>query len=352
MKKLKGVIIGILLIVILALIGLFYVEENIAAISDIQDYQEITIEDNWYGKKVLSYLEEEGIIKNADIAYYYLRLKNIDMNIKAGTYQIDKSLSLEEIIAYLSDGKNAIQNTVSVKLLEGYRLKDYAVLIAESTNLEAEELLEYWNDTFAVEELCNDYQFLEDRPFSDDVKYLLEGYLFPDTYEFFAKTSAEEVTRKILDNTNYYYEKYKEDFENSKYSIHQIFSLASIIQRESGNVEEMKDISSVFYNRLDAGMQLQSSVTVCYALDIGVNEDWTKCEITQSEYDPYNTYQIIGFPPGPICSFNEYALAAALKPNNTDYYFFIGNVCGEGQTIFARTYQEQLENQARYLTCY
>ena len=352
MKKLKGLIIGLLFIVIVALIGLFYVKENIAAISDIQDYQEITIEDNWYGKKILSYLEEEGIIKNADIAYYYLRLKNIDMNIKAGTYQIDKSLSLEEIIAYLSDGKNAIQNTVSVKLLEGYRLKDYAVLIAESTNLEAEELLEYWNDTFAVEELCNDYLFLEDRYFSDDVKYLLEGYLFPDTYEFFANTSAEEVTRKILDNTNYYFEKYKEDFENSKYSIHQIFSLASIIQRESGNVEEMKDISSVFYNRLDAGMQLQSSVTVCYALDIGVNEDWTKCEITQSEYDPYNTYQIIGFPPGPICSFNEYALVAALKPNNTDYYFFIGNVCGEGQTIFARTYQEQLENQARYLTCY
>ena len=114
----------------------------------------------------------------------------------------------------------------------------------------------------------------------------------------------------------------------------------------------MKDVASVFYNRLSVGMQLQSSVTVCYALDISLNGDWAKCEITQTDYDPYNTYQIIGFPPGPICAISEDALVAALYPNDTEYFFFIGNVCGGGETIFAKTYAEQLENQERYLTCY
>lgn len=344
----------LILICILFFGVFFFIHENLKPISNIKDdFKEVIIEDNWYGKKVLNYLEDEKIIKNGDIAYYYVRFKNIKTDFKAGRYVIDRSKNLEEIIQYLSDGKNAIQDTVTVRLIEGYRLKDYASIIADNTNLNYEDLLNYWNNDEIIKDVFfKDYPFLTNDLLNNDVKFDLEGYLFPDTYEFFYETSNEEVTRKLLDNTLDIYNKYLEDINSSEYSVNQIFTLASIIQRESSNVDDMKDIASVFYNRLNIGMQLQSSVTVCYSLDIGINGDWAKCEITQDHFDPYNTYQIIGFPPGPICAFNEYALEAALNPNITDYYFFIGDVCDSGETIFAKTYAEQLENQSRYLTCY
>ena len=352
-KRTKLLIILLVLLLLIGGTGYFMVRESLRPSSTSEeDTVSITIEENWYGRKVLSYLEEVGLLRNADIAYYYTRLKNIDTDFKAGTYEVSRAWDLEKLIGYLSDGNNAIQETVSIKLLEGYRIKDFAETIAENTDLSYDELISYWNDKDVLRSYMNDYPFLSEDILGDDVMYLFEGYLFPDTYEFFIHTDADEVTRKLLDNTLAVYNRYEDLFRQSEYSVHEIFTLASIIQRESGDPDDMRDVSSVFHNRLAAGMQLQSSVTVCYSLDIGINEDWTKCEITQTEHHPYNTYQVIGFPPGPICAFSEDALSAALEPSKTDYYFFIGNVCGGGETIFASTYEEQLANQERYLTCY
>lgn len=354
MKKTAKIIIIVLLVLLLfGGFGIFYIKNSLKPVSNTKDdLVEIKIEDNWYGKKVFNYLQEQNVIKNATVAYYYSRLKKLDVSFKAGQYEIDRSMSLENIIAYLSDASNAIQDTVVVTLIEGYRLKDFAQIISEKTKLSYDELISYWTNEDEIKSIMIDYPFLTEYIFKDDVKYTLEGYLFPDTYEFFRDSSPRDITIKMLDNTKHYFEKYEQGFKNSEYTIHQIFTLASIIQRESSNNNDMKDVASVFYNRLNVGMQLQSSVTVCYALDVGLNEDWTKCEITQTDYDPYNTYQIYGFPPGPICAISEDALVAALYPNETEYFFFIGNVCGGGETIFAKTYAEQLENQARYLTCY
>ncbi|MBR0461390.1 MAG: endolytic transglycosylase MltG [Erysipelotrichaceae bacterium] len=354
MKKSTKLLITVLVLLLLVAAGAFFVlKTSLSPVSkDPESVQTITIEDNWYGKKVLSYLEDEGIIKSADIAYLYTKLKKIDINFMAGTYDVSPSWTIEELIDYLSDGNNAIQDTVTIKLIEGNRLKEFANIIAKDTNLNAEELLAYWNDENVVRKFMKDYPFLTEDVLNEDSTMYLEGYLFPDTYEFFANTDCEEVTRKILDNTLVYYNKYKSAIEASELSVHEIFTLASIVQRESGNPDDMKDVASVFYNRMNAGMQLQSSVTVCYVLDIGLSEDWTKCEITQTEFNPYNTYQVFGLPPGAICAFNEYALDAVLDPNETEYYFFIGDVCGTGETIFAKTYAEQLENQEKYLTCY
>ena len=197
-----------------------------------------------------------------------------------------------------------------------------------------------------------DYPFLTEEMFDTDVKCLLEGYLFPDTYEFFKSTTIDNVTKRLLDSMLAVYNEYKDGFDTSRYSIHELFTLASIVQRETGNTSDMAKVASVFYNRLDEGMQLQSSVTVCYALDIGLGEDWTKCEVIQDSSDPYNTYQVQGFPPGAICNPGKDAIKAVLYPEETDYFFFIGDVCGDGGTIFAKTYGEQLENQKEYLSCY
>ena len=355
MKKKKT---NILLIIILFLfvlgvgLGFVFVKTCMSPVSKTHDEKTITVENNWYGKKVLEYLEEENVIRNGDVAYYYAKLNNIVLDFKAGTYIVDTSLSFKDLVTYLSNGNNAIQDTVSIKFMEGSRIKDFAKEISDNTNLEYDEIIAYWNDKDSIKSLMNDYPFLSEDIFDEDVKYYLEGYLFPDTYEFFSSTDVVEVTRKMLDKTLVIYNKYLDLFNSSSYSVHEIFTLASIVQRESGNKDDMKKIAGVFYNRLNDGMALQSSVTVCYALDIGLNEDWTKCEIIQETRDPYNTYQFVGLPPGPICCFGEDALLACLDPEENDYYYFIGDVCDSGETIFAKTYAEQLANQKEYLSCY
>ena len=357
-KKKKDNTTKILLLVVLFLfvlgviLGFVFIKSNMDPVSSSSEEVSITIEDNWYGKTVLKYLQEENVIHNGDVAYYYAKLKHISLDFKAGTYTVDKSWSFENLVSYLSDGNNAIQDTVTIKFMEGTRLIDFANEISNNTNLTFDEIVAYWNDEDSIRSLMSDYPFLTEEMFGEDVKYLLEGYLFPDTYEFFANTTVEDVTRKILNETLSLYNEYKSDFEASDYSIHEIFTLASIVQRESGNPDDMSKVASVFYNRLNQGMQLQSSVTVCYALNIGLGEDWTKCEVIQDEEDPYNTYQIMGLPPGAICSFGKDALVATLRPADTNYLFFIGDVCGDGETIFAETYEEQLANQEEYLSCY
>lgn len=352
-KSLKVLLISVIALFAVALVlGFSLVKVSMSPVSKETDKVEVTIEDNWYGKTVLKYLENQKVIHNSDIAYLYAKLNNISLDFKVGTYEVDKSSSFENIVAYLSDGNNAIQDTVTVKFMEGTRVIDFANTLADNTTLEYDDILAYWNNENNIKALMSDYPFLTNEMFNENVRYYLEGYLFPDTYEFYRNTTVEQATRKMLDETLKLYNEYKSDFDSSKYSIHQIFTLASIVQRESGNSEDMAKVASVFYNRLDEGMQLQSSVTVCYALNIGLGDDWTKCEITQTDSDPYNTYQISGFPPGAICNFGKAALIATLEPEDTDYFYFIGDVCGDGGTIFAKTYEEQLANQEEYLGCY
>lgn len=351
-KKQTTFIVVLLLLIFVGIGGLFALINTSIKGFDNPQTKTITIEDNWYGKQVLQYLDEQDVIKNANVDYLYAKIKKMDLNFKAGTYEVNNGLSFEEVVKYLSDGTNAIQDTVTIKFIEGYRAKDYADLISKSTNLNYEDIMAKWNDETYVRSLMSSYPFLTNDMFNSDVKCLLEGYLFPNTYEFFRDSSIEDITEKLLDATLKIYKENEEAFIASQYSVHELFTLASIVQRETGNTNDMPLVASVFFNRLATGIQLQSSVTVCYALDIGLNGDWTKCEVIQDSSDPYNTYQIMGFPPGAICNPGKDALLAVLNPVDSDYFFFIGDVCGNGGTIFAKTYGEQLANQKEYLSCY
>lgn len=358
MKKKKAskvlLIVFIVLFVLVIALGFIFVKTEVSPISDDDTItQRITINENMIGKDVINVLEQNGIIRNSQIVYYYAKLNKIPMNFKAGTYEVSLAWNIEDLFSYLNDGKNAVDLTVTISFIEGNRAKDFAELIAEKTNLEYDEIMNYWNDETVIKSFAKDYSFINDEMFNEDIKCLVEGYLLPDTYEFYTTTNLEDVTKKFFDNTQKVYDLYIDDFNNNEFSVHEIFTLASIIQRESGNKSDMQLISSVFHNRLQFGMNLQSSVTVCYALDIGLNsEDWYKCEITQENRDPYNTYQVSGLPPGPISNPGKDAIYAALNPEESEYFYFIGDVCGDGTTYFAETYQQQLENQERYLTCY
>ena len=169
----------------------------------------------------------------------------------------------------------------------------------------------------------------------------------PETYIVNKETTAEELTEQVLNQTLTVYQKYASLISKSSLSIHQIYTLASIVQYEGGgDSETLKNIASVFYNRLNINMPLQSSVTVCYAIDFDkMTDKWQACEVN-SEFDsPYNTYKYAGLPPGPIENAGTAALEAVLSPNDTNYLYFMAEV-KTGKVYFASTYEEHLQNIA------
>ena len=334
------------------------------------DVTGFVVDEGAYGMSTLEKLEDEGIIRNANIAYYYNRIFG-GHTFYAGYYEIpnkqnNEPVDLDFIMGYIGDPNNALQDTVIIKLDEGDFIRSFAEDIASKVKLKdiesddtynkANALMNYWNSESNIRSYMNEYPFLTEDMFNSDCKNLLEGYLFPDTYEMFEYTSIDEVTRKILDGTLSIYEKYIDDFNNSKLSIHEIFTLASIVQWETGNADDSKIVAGSFLNRIDnpefegTGGKLQSTVTACYAFDLTKSECENVGDTTYyaEKYDPYNTYTIEGFPPGPVCCPNEVAISAALHPDQeAGYYFFVANMC-EGGTAFARTYSQHLSNIEKY----
>ena len=331
-----------------------------------ETYCEITpfvVDEGAYGKSTLIKLEENGIIKDANIVYYWNRILG-GYSFYAGYYelphQIDgQDISINQMLQWLATPENAHQDTVWVKLEEGDFARNFAREIAEVTTVKEDELLAYWNDETVVRSYMSEYPFLTEEMFDDDVKILLEGYLFPDTYEFFEYTNPDEITRRLLDRTLDIYEEYEQDFKNSKLSIHEIFTLASICQWESGNLEDSKVVAGVFLNRLENPdyediQVLGSTVTACYAFDLTKDECYSVGDTTKYTHsdNPYNTYTNAGLPPGPVCCPNEISIIAALNPDQSDgYYYFVANMC-EGGTAFARTWSQHEVNIDRYyLAC-
>lgn len=297
--------------------------------------------------KLLDQLEEKEIIKNAMASKIYLQLNPVDVQLKAGDFVIDKAWSLEEILLHMSDGKNIVVDTFRLTFIDGQWAKDYAMVIENHFGYSQEEVLELWNDRDYVTTLIDTYEVLTPEILSEDVEVLLEGYLAPNTYEFYKDASIQDITKRLLDQSEQFYLNNKALFDASNLSIHEVFNLSSIVQSEAAHLEDMKNVASVFFNRLALPMRLESSVTVCYAL--GEYNNWQECERNVSIQSPYNTYINDGLPIGPIANPGENALNSVLSPNETDYYFFLTEMFGEtkGTFHYSQTYAQhsQLVNQ-------
>jgi len=386
-KKNKNSVILIAILVILGLIILsiagilFFVGGNLKVTDefsqgmicgDKQGPCEVTIftvEEGMTGREVLDSLEEEGIIPNADLIYFYSKIA-YNLEFKAGSYKIPTKLNLDAVISYLCNENNRVEITTTLVIPEGSFAYEFANIISNKNGLSiySDDLLAYWKNEAAIRQLMPDYSFMSEQMFNENIKIYLEGYLFPSTYEFYLDTTCEEVTRILLNKTQEIYDKYKEDFDNApvyyhynedidkKATIHEIFTMASILQWESGSVKDMKTISGVFYNHLNAPDYLRSTVTSCYSADLSRDmcsshgDDYTYV-LREDDYT-YNTYLMYDLPVGPVCNPGETAIEAALNPEETDYYYFVGDYCSEdGGTVFAVTYEEHNRNIEKYVTC-
>lgn len=316
----------------------------------IKNGHDIEIEVTGNKQELINELANNNLIRNRTFAYYYLKIFKANKHFNKGIYTIKDGMGLNSILDHLGNPENSTKSTItSITIIPGDWCKHIAKTIAENTSINSDDLMNYWKDAKVFDELSKKYTFLT-KNIKDNKPYVyLEGYLAPDTYEVRYNSSVEEVTEKLLDQTQKIFNERQEKIKASKLNPHEIFTLASIVQYESGAKKDNRLIAGVFFNRLNEGMMLQSSPTRCYIIGQDKEDfNWSDCEINLKEYNAYDTYQVEGLPPGPISNPGVDAIEAVLDPEATEYLYFIGDL--NNNTYFAKTFEEHEKNICKYLT--
>lgn len=293
--------------------------------------------------QIAKILKENNLIKSELVFKIYVKINKIT-NFQAGTYYLKESMALKEITEMLQTGIMHDPNQITITYLEGKPMWYLASTIADKTNNTEEDVYAVLANEEYIDSLIQKYWFLTDEIKNEDIYYPLEGYLFPDTYSIANKdTTVEEIFEKMLDKMDEVLEEYKEEIEASDYTIHEILTLASIVETEGLNNTDRKNVASVFYNRLNLGMSLGSDVTTYYAIKVDMGDR----DLYQNEIDAYNPYNTRGpnmegkLPVGPIASVGKESIEAAIEPNDTDYLFFVADK--NGKLYFTTTNEEHVQ---------
>lgn len=297
-------------------------------------------------KEVSKALEEEGIIRNSKLFNFYLKFKNVS-GFKSGLYHVSKSMTLDEIIAELSgQGKDKDQNATKVLIREGEQLTEIAKEVEKSTKYSAEDFMAKVQDEDFLRYLVQKFPKLLTQSYNGyQVKYVLEGYLFPATYDMNDSKTLQMLITEMVAKTDEVMSKYYDKILASDYTLQEIMAMASLIEKEGSKLEDRKKISSVFHNRIKENMKLQTDVSVQYAL----GEHKQALSLEDLEVDsPYNLYQNYGVGPGPYNSPSEDAIVAAMEPEKTDYLYFLADIHTK-EIYYAKTYEEHLELKAKYI---
>ena len=298
-----------------------------------------------------SKLEEAGLIRSSTFYKIYIKIFT-PSTLEAGKYKLNKNMDLHEIIKALESGSKYNPDAVMLTIPEGKNMEQIATIVSENTNISKEDFLATVNDEDLIDELIQKYWFLTDDIKNKDIRYALEGYLFPSTYELQNKdVDSEYIILKMLDQMGKVLDSYKEQIEESEYSVHELLTMASLVEYEAILDEDRPLVASVFYNRLARGQKLQSCATLGYALgEFKLTYTYQDMQIDS----PYNTYYYKGLPIGPGCMPSKESIDAAINPATSDYYYFMANVCDpENQkTYFSKTYEEHQAKINKYLTCF
>lgn len=277
-------------------------------------------------------LEQAGVIPEARLLTWTLRLEGGDQRLKHGNYRFSGSLTIRQVAALLVAGRTA---TVRVTIPEGWTCSKVFGLLEENGLGTRSAYLALWREPARLRQAS---------PEADS----LEGYLFPDTYQFDPDAGASQVVDALLAR---FRQKAKPLLDGSRpaipLSFHQLVTLASLVEKETGAAGERPLVASVFYNRLKRDMLLQCDPTVIYAE--WLRKGYWDGEINRSDLDfdsSYNTYLRTGLPPGPICNPGAAAIRAVAFPVDTPYLFFVS--ANNGTHIFS----SRLEDHARAVSRY
>lgn len=357
----------IFLILILSLAGFFgyrYVSDAVGA-KDVKSTKFISVEipENSGSSYIGQLLESAGVIKSGKVFNYYTKFKNIS-NLKSGYYNLQPSMTMDEIIEALQKkGSDKPQEpslgTVLVK--EGYTIEQIAKAVEvnssakkgkhSSTGLKAKDFLKLMKDDVFLTKMKAKYPaLLANLPKDTDAKYVLEGYLFPATYNIHDDTTVESLAEEMLSTMDTYLSPYYATISSSDHNVNEILTLASLVEKEGATDDDRKNIASVFYNRLDSDIALQSNIAVLYALGKLGQETTLKEDATiDTNIDSlYNDYVHKGLMPGPVDSPSLSAIEAVINPSSTKYMYFVADV-STSNVYFAESYEEHQHNVETYI---
>lgn len=277
-----------------------------------------------------SVLYEKGLIRSEAIYRIYVKIKQ-PKNLQVGLYKLDKNMDLETLVRTLEKGNSYNPDLTTITFKEGINMRKVTSLIGSTIGQDENEIIQDLTEMEYLTTLISKYWFLDRSILDTDIYYPLEGYLFPETYEVSKKDSAREIVEVMLKHTDKVLSKYKKEIENSKYSVHEMLTLASIVELEAGNAKDRAGVAGVFYNRLNNGWSLGSDVTTYYASKI---DDW-KYSLTYKELNDcnnsYNTRckSFTGLPVGPIGNPGLESIKASINPSKHDYFYFVADCKGE-----------------------
>ncbi len=281
-------------------------------------------------KSIAELLYNKKVIYNKTYFYIITYLKNADKKLKAGIYRLPERFSYIDLVDLLVKGEKS--DYIKVTIPEGILLPDLAALLKNKMGLDSSKIIG----------LANDKKFIKSLDLDTEN---LEGYLLPETYYFDKVSTEEQVLRFLVKQTKSLFDSSAvKKMKNFNMNMHQILTLASIIDGESNKFNEFDKISSVYHNRLRAEMPLQACPTIQYVYR---KERLKRILFKHLKADsPFNTYKNMGLPPAPINNPGKQAIYAALNPAKTDYYYFV--LGKDGKHIFSKTLAEHNKNVELY----
>ena len=368
-KRIVAVVMSLVVVFFLATctFGFFWVKSSLEPINtEATKTIQVEIPEGSSTKEIANILFENDLIKNATVFNYYSKIKSYN-NYQSGFYNLSQSMSVDDLAKALQEsGTPTAQEEPAGKVLivEGYTLTQIANSVTlnaktddktDKTPFTSEEFLATVTNQEFIDRMVATYPNLfASLPAADSgVIYRLEGYLFPAVYDYYDDATIEDLVEQMISTTDARLQPYYEAIANKNLTVNEVLTLASLVEKEGSTDEDRRNIASVFFNRLNAEMPLQSNIAILYAQG-KLGEETTLAEDTNidtSIESPYNIYWRAGLMPGPVNSPSLSAIEAVLNENATDYYYFVADVT-TGTVYFANTIEEHDQNVATYVNAH
>ena len=354
------------LLVFLALIsaggyfGYQYVQSSLLPVdANSKEYVTVQIPEGSNVQEIGSALEHSGVIKHGVIFAFYAKYKNYS-DLKAGYYNLQKSMSTEDIIKELQKGGTAEPQEPSLADLtipEGYTIEQIAQTVGQLKGefkepLTADAFLaKVQDDNFISQEIAKYPNLLESLPKKESgVRYRLEGFLFPATYSIKESTTLDSLIDEMLAAMDKTLAPHYSTIKSKNLTVNELLTIASLVEKEGAKTEDRKLIAGVFYNRLNLGIPLQSNIAILYAQGklgqkISLADD---AGIDTSINSPYNVYTNLGLMPGPVDSPSQDAIEASINQTKSENLYFVANVT-DGKVYYAVTQEEHDRNVAEHV---
>ena len=368
-KRIVAVVMSLVVVFFLATctFGFFWVKSSLEPINtEATKTIQVEIPEGSSTKEIANILFENDLIKNATVFNYYSKIKSYN-NYQSGFYNLSQSMSVDDLAKALQEsGTPTAQEEPAGKVLivEGYTLTQIANSVTlnaktddktDKTPFTSEEFLATVTNQEFIDRMVATYPNLfASLPAADSgVIYRLEGYLFPAVYDYYDDATIEDLVEQMISTTDARLQPYYEAIANKNLTVNEVLTLASLVEKEGSTDEDRRNIASVFFNRLNTEMPLQSNIAILYAQG-KLGEETTLAEDTNidtSIESPYNIYWRAGLMPGPVDSPSLSAIEAVLNANATDYYYFVADVT-TGTVYFANTIEEHDQNVATYVNAH